>query len=171
MFFILKFFKKAIKILNSNATPAQIGAGVILGFFIGISPFWGLHKIIFFLMVLLLNVNMSAAFLSMLGFAVIGLILSPVSHSIGYKLLVETPALKDFWTNLYNTPVIPFTRFNNTAVLGSFILACLLSLPLFIGTKKFVVYYRESLASKVEKWKITKILKMSKIYKIYDAYR
>ncbi|MBN1385321.1 MAG: TIGR03546 family protein [Elusimicrobia bacterium] len=170
MLLLIKILKKTMAILNSNATPSQIAGGVVLGSFIGLAPFFCLHKLFVFLLIIFLNVNMGSAFLSILIFSVIGLLVDPLAHQIGYALLVKTSALADMWTALYNMPIVPFTRFYNTIILGSFVIALILILPVFFGTKKFVVYYREHLAKKVENWKIIKVFKLSGFYKLYSKF-
>ena len=171
MFILIKILKKIFTILHSNATPTQIGWGVVLGSFLGLAPFFSLHKLFIFLLILLLNVNMGAAFLSVLIFSFAGILTDPLAHQIGYSMLVDANALTGFWTNLYNMPIVPFTRFYNTIVMGSFVIALIAALPVFFSVKKFVVYYREHWANKVENWKIIKYFKLTKIFKIYSTYR
>ena len=113
---------------------------------------------------------MGSAFLSILIFSIIGLLTDLLAHQIGYALLVKTAALTGIWSTLYNIPIVPFTRFYNTIVLGNFIIALILILPVFFATKKFVVYYREHLAKKIENWKIMKVFKLSGFYKLYSGY-
>lgn len=167
MYLLLNILKKIIKILHSNDSPSQIAWGVVLGSFMGLAPFLCLHKLVILLMILLLNVNMGAAFLSVLIFSLIGVLTDPLANLIGYQLLVRSPGLTGMWTSLYNAPLVPFTKFNNTIVLGSFLLNIIFILPLLIFTEKFTVYYRKNLAQKVEKWKIMKLLKLSSVSKFY----
>ena len=48
-------------------------------------------------------------------------LLDPVFHSVGYVLLRDLDVLSGFWTFLFNLPIFPLTRFNNTVVLGCFV--------------------------------------------------
>ena len=54
-----------------------------------------------------------------------------VVDTLGLKLLRE-PALANLWTQLYNAPVLPWTRFNNSMVLGAAALSFIL-LPVWFG--------------------------------------
>ncbi len=54
-----------------------------------------------------------------------------VVDSLGLKLLRE-PALANLWTQLYNAPLVPWTRFNNSMVLGAAALSFIL-LPVWFG--------------------------------------
>lgn len=170
MLILIKILKKLFAILHSNATPSQIAGGVVLGSFMGLAPFLCLHKLVILLLIFFLNVNIGASFLSILIFSLAGLVTDPLAHHVGYALLVKTSALTGIWTALYNMPVVPFTRFYNTIVLGNFVIAVILILPVFLGAKKFVVYYREHLAKKVENWKIIKMLKFSGLYRLYSGF-
>ncbi|MDA3792542.1 MAG: TIGR03546 family protein [Elusimicrobia bacterium] len=161
-----KLIKKLIKALNADAEPGELAGGVILGLMLGLTPAFALHNLIVIGLIIILNVNISAAIFSSILFGIIGLFIDPLSGIIGEKLLLSG-ALQNFWTAAYNIPVIPLTGFNNTVVLGSFMISLILMVPLFILSKKFIVLYREKFASRVEKFKIVKLLKASKLYKIY----
>ncbi len=50
--------------------------------------------------------------------------------ALGVQLLRE-PALQSLWTEMYNAPLLPWTRFNNSMVLGAAVISFLL-LPLWI---------------------------------------
>lgn len=163
----IKILKKLLKLLHSNIDPAEIAGGFALGSIIGLTPLFALHNLLVFIGIILLNVNIASAFFGIMLFSIIGVFTDPVSHHIGYLLLVKAELLTPFWTTLYNMPIVPFTRFNNTVVLGSLVISLLVCIPLHIATKKFIVFYREKLAQKAQKWKIITILKSTGIYKLY----
>ncbi|MFH0948362.1 MAG: TIGR03546 family protein [Elusimicrobiota bacterium] len=171
MLILIKTLKSIFSILHSNTTPTQIGWGIVLGSFLGLAPFFCLHKLFILLLIFFLNVNRSAAFLSVLFFSLVGLLTDPMAHQIGYLLLVTTSSLTDFWTNLYNMPIVPFTKFYNTIVMGSFVINLIVALPVFFAVKKFIVYYREHWAKKVEDWKIIRYFKLTKFFEIYSGDR
>jgi uncharacterized protein (TIGR03546 family) len=95
----------------------------------------------------------------------------PFFHWLGFQILTEIDWLKDFWTTLYNAPVAPLTNFNNTVVIGSFITAIILALPIYFGIKKLIIQYRKHLHSKIEKIKIYQVLKQSSFIKLYTKLR
>ncbi|OGS26943.1 MAG: hypothetical protein A2297_01020 [Elusimicrobia bacterium RIFOXYB2_FULL_48_7] len=166
----MKLVRKILTILNSNISPFEIGYGVALGSIIGLTPFLALHNLVVFILIILLNVNISSALLAVAVFSIIGHFTDPIANLIGKLLLVKMDFLNPFWTNLYNMPIVPLTRFNNTVVLGSLVLSLVLFVPIAVLTIKFIVYYRSKLASKVAQWKIMKLFKLSPIYKIFSAY-
>ena len=71
----------------------------------------------------------------MLGWALfvpLGFMLDPVFHAIGLGLL-QAPSLRELWTSMYNTPLVPYTNFNNTIVLGSVVGWLALAVPIFFA--------------------------------------
>jgi len=166
----IKFLSKLIKVLNKGASPRQISGALAMGAIIGLTPSFLIGICVFFL-VLLVNVNISMAILSMAVFKLLAYAADPLAHELGYFLLVKAEPLKPLWTALYNAPFVPFTKFNNTVVMGSFAIGLLLFLPLFFLGAKFVTVYRSHLMQKVQNYKLVRILKTSKIYKFYENIR
>ncbi len=169
--FFLNIFGKILKILRSNQTPAQIAGGFVLGMLLGITPFWSLLNFLIVLVLILFNVNLSAAILGYAIFSAVVYLADPLFHSLGYGLLVELTFLRPFWTLLYNAPLLPFTRFNNTVYLGSLLVGLLLVIPVYWGVKRFVVQYRTRYEARVSNWKWVKALKASKVYHWYERLK
>jgi uncharacterized protein (TIGR03546 family) len=169
--FWINLVKGFIQILHSNITPGEIAFGVSIGLIVGLTPFSLILKLLFYIFLLIFNINRAATFLSIIIFSIIGHFIDPLSDKLGYLLLVKLEFLTPFWTTLYNTPLIPYTRFNNTLVLGSFVVSIIFFIPVYISTKKLVILYRTNIAKKVENTKIMKLFKLSAIYSIYDRYR
>ena len=169
--FVIKFLSDFVKILRAGQTPRQIAAGFALGSFVGLSPSLTLQGLAIWLIILILDVNLSAAILAFSLFSLIAFILDSVFHSFGYFLLVDVDALKGLWTALYNAPVAPLTRFNNTVVLGSFVGALVLFYPVFFSMKKFVLAYRDHLHPKIEQWKIYQIVSKNFVVQWYLKIR
>jgi len=158
-------------ILRAGASPSQIAGGVTLGMFLGFMPLLNLYSLLIIFLILILNVNLSMAIFSLTCFGLFSFLLDSVFHDIGYFLLVDVATLHEFWTILYNIPLFPFTRFNNTVVLGSFVTAMILSIPLFVLARIGVIGYREKLEPKIKKFKIVTVIQGSSIYKLYEKIR
>jgi len=169
--FWLKLVTNFIKILREGQTPAQVAGGFALGFILGLSPMFTLQGALVWLIILVLDVNLSAATFSLGLFALIAYIFDPLFHRLGYFLLVDINGLKGLWTTLYNAPIAPLTRFYNTVVMGSFISALLFFIPVYIGMKKFVITYRATLGVKVAQWKIYQIIDRSSLVQWYKRVR
>jgi len=169
--FWIKFLRDFIKILRAGQTPAQIGGGFALGFILGLSPMLTLQGIAIWFIILVLDINLSAALLSVTLFSLVAFIIDPLFHHLGYFLLVDVEALRKIWTALYNAPIAPLTRFNNTVVLGSFVSAVVLCLPAYRGMKRFVIAYRAGVGAKIEQWKIYKVLRRNTLVRWYLKIR
>lgn len=168
----LQFISKFLRVLREGQTPAQIAGGFALGAMVGIHPGLTLQMMFLWLVIFMLNVNMSAAFLGVSVFALMAYLFDPFFHSLGYLLLVNDVAwLQESYRWMFNAPIAPLTRFYNTVVMGSFATGFLLFLPAYFGIKKFVVFYRESFHQTVEQWKIYQIVSKSKLYNWYVTVR
>lgn len=169
--FWIQFLTNFLKILRAGQTPRQIAGGFALGFIVGISPTLTLQGLFVWLIILVLDVNLSAALLSFTLFSLFAYILDPVFHSLGYFFLVDLASLKSLWTPLYNAPLAPLTRFYNTVVFGSFLTALVLSVPVYFGTGAFVVAYRAHIGAKIEQWKIFQVISKNFLVRWYLKIR
>jgi uncharacterized protein (TIGR03546 family) len=169
--FWLKFVVNFVKILRAGQTPAQVAGGFALGSILGLSPMLTLQGALVWLIILVLDVNISAATFSLGLFALFAYIFDPIFHRLGYFLLVNFDALKGLWTTLYNAPIAPLTRFNNTIVMGSFVSAMLLFIPIYFGMKQFVIVYRSTLDARFQKLKIYKAIDKSSLVQWYKRIR
>jgi uncharacterized protein (TIGR03546 family) len=169
--FWLKFISGFIKVMRAGASPTQIAAGFAMGFLIGLMPFWTLQGVLIFSVVLLINVNLSAATFAMFVASFVAFLFDPWFHDLGFYALTGIPALHGAWTSLYNMPVAPLTRFNNTVVMGSFISGLVLLMPVYFGMKKLVVAYRSGLEEKIKKWKVVQVITGSKLWQWYERIR
>jgi uncharacterized protein (TIGR03546 family) len=150
--------KSIFTILQSENSPWQVAGGVAIGLFIGFSPFNGPQNYLFMVLLFFTNVNVASATLATALFSGLAVLLDPLAHRLGYALLVSNPDLTPFWTTLFNLPIVPFTRFNNTVVLGSFVLALILVLPVIFLTRGLILYYRAHWQERVAKVGVVKWL-------------
>ena len=102
-------------------------------------------------------------------FAMVGFMLDPVFDIIGGQVL-EIEALSGVYTMMYNMPIIPFTKFYNSVVMGAGVVSiALFPIVFFIG-KKFIYKYREVVLSRLKETKIWKAVKATAFYKWYAKY-
>lgn len=167
----LQIIKGFIQVLRSGQTPRQVAGGFALGAIVGLMPFFTLQGLFLWLIIFALDVNLSAAFLAVALFSLFAYILDPLFHALGYFLLSDSAALHSFWTSLYNAPIAPLTRFNNTVVLGSLVAGLLLFLPVYFGMRRFVLAYRSHLHTKVERLKIYQVISKSTLVKWYNKVK
>lgn len=154
--FFLKLLKQIVVIFQTDISPNQVAWGFALGAILGLVPNMFM-KLVLFIVIMMFRVNISAAFLAWAVYEILSFALDPLFDVVGYQLLT-IGSLNAFYTYLYNLPVVPFTKFNNTVVMGSLVVGIILIIPNMIIAKKLLVYYRTHLREKVSKWKIVKIL-------------
>jgi uncharacterized protein (TIGR03546 family) len=133
----------------------------------GLTPTTSPHNLLVLLALLLFKVNIAAAILSWAVFSIFAYALDPLFHQIGLFLLTGLGNLKELWTVLYNTPLIPYTRFNNTLMLGSLIFSLLAFYPVYFVGLTTVVKYRETIMESLNRWKVIQAVKASKLYNWY----
>ena len=167
---IIGTLSKVVKILHSDASPTQVAGGACLGMVMGLTPLFSVHNLIVLFVVLIVRVNWGSVTLSWLLFSILGYLLDPISHMVGLKLL-KLNALFDFWTYLYNVPLMTWTGFNNSITLGSLVISLAFFIPLFLFARWFVIGYRGNLKVKIEKLWLVKVVKGSTVYRLYARVR
>jgi uncharacterized protein (TIGR03546 family) len=164
---LLKILGKLIKVLQSGGSPRQIAWGFALGTFLGFTPLLSLHNLGIVFLICIFNVNISASLLGWLLCGILAFFLDPLFHAVGFGVLVQIGFLQPLWTDLYNAPIAPLTRFNNTVVMGSFVFSLVMFLPGYFLFKGFVHQYRTSWEKKVQKWKLIQIFNRSTFVQWY----
>jgi len=159
---------KLLKILNSEQEPVQISMGFAFAMVAGFTPVLSLHNLVLLLCVLTLRVNLSAFFLAWVFFASLGLLLDPLFHQLGLSLL-NAPDLQNVWTSMYNSGIWRLTRFNNTIVMGSFVVAVAFFLPLLFTGNFLIRRYRDVVLVWVRNLRIVQLCKASKWFKRFRA--
>ena len=123
-----------------------------------------LHIIIFFF-----RVQAGAAFTSAFFFKLIAWPFDPAFDKIG-SVILEMPALKHIFTELYNMPIVPFTKFYNSVVMGAGVLAIALFPIVFIIMRILIIKYRQKVVAKFQDTKFWKAVKATSLYKWYAKY-
>jgi len=166
---LIKQIFNFIKLLNSDTGTHQIAAGITMGMILGFTPAFSLQTVLVFLCLFFFRVQVGVAFLSALVFAVPAYFLDPVFHRVGMTVL-ELPNLRPLYTTLYNMPIVPLTRFNNSIVMGSGVIALALAPICFPIVSKLVQLYREKIIVRFENTRLWKAAKASSLYKWYVKY-
>jgi uncharacterized protein (TIGR03546 family) len=78
--------------------------------------------------------------------------------------------LAPIFTVLYDTPLVPFTRFNNSMVLGGLLMGLLAYTPVFVLVRVLVKSYRKNLQPRLAKSRaVHLLLKMPLVGKLFQA--
>lgn len=170
MLTLLKLLQSLVKTLHSEGTPGQVAAGIALGSALGLTPLMNLHNLIVFALIVILNVSFGGGMLGWALFVPVGFALDPAFHRIG-RALLEWPALHPTWESWYNTPLVPYTNFNNTVVLGSVVGWLVLLIPIFLLSRFGVARYRATIGERVRRSKFYQAITASKVYNAYRLFR
>lgn len=165
---MIAMLAKLLKALNSDSAPGQIALAFALGLITGLTPLLSLHNALIVLIACIVRINFGAFMLATLFFSGLAYLLDPAAIVVG-ELLLSYPGAQAFFTELYQSDFWRATRFNNTLVLGSLVIALLAFIPLLLISRALIIAYRHKLMAWVETLKITKALKASKFYKVYQA--
>lgn len=171
MLTLLKLLQSLVRTLHSEGAPWQIAAGVMLGAALGLTPLLSGHNLVIVLLICVLNVSVGAALLGLALFAPLGFLLDPAFDRIGRQLLVDTPALEPVWTTLYNVPVVPYTSFNNSIVLGSLVAWLVLAAPIYALAYTGVLRYRATVGERVRRSRFYQVVTTSRLYNVYTWFR
>jgi uncharacterized protein (TIGR03546 family) len=133
------------------------------------TPAFSLQSVLVFICIFLFRIQIGAALISAFFFKFVAFLLDPVFHITGAAVL-ELPALKGLFTTLYNMPVIPYTRFNNTIVMGSAVISILCIPLVFFGSRQLVEKYRATVVARFKDTKFWKALQATSLYKWYYKY-
>lgn len=169
MTLILKQIFSLLKLLNSDTGENQIAMGIAMGLILGFSPVFSLQTVLVFICLFFFRIQMGAAFVSAFFFALIAYIFDPLCNSLG-QVVLELEFLKGFYTTLYNMPIVPFTKFYNSIVMGSFVVALILFPFVFLGSKILIKKYRKTVVEKIKDTKFFKALKATALFKWYAKY-
>lgn len=169
MTLLIKQILNLIRLLHSDTGQNQIAAGLAFGVFLGFAPFLSIQTLFVLFIVFIFRVQLGAAFLAAFFFKFVAYLTDPIADPIG-KTILELPALRELWSSMYNVPILPMTRFNNSVVMGSFIISIVLCPLLFVVFKKLIVQYQNTVVQKFQSSKVWKAFKATKLYDLYTKY-
>jgi uncharacterized protein (TIGR03546 family) len=169
MTILLKQIFGLIKLLNSDKGTNQIAAGAACGLILGLTPALSLQSLLVFVCLFFFRIQIGAAFLAAFFFAIPAYLFDPLLHQVGVWVL-EQPSLRPVFTELYNMPIVPFTRFYNTVVMGSGVVAIACAPLIFILSKILIQKYRDTVVARFGKSKAWHVLKASTFYQWYQRY-
>jgi len=165
----LSSLRSVVLALHGGSDPRHLAAGFALGAALGLVPKGNLFALVFFLLFFVFNVDSGMAALSAVVFTAVGYLIDPAAHAVG-RALLTAGFLRPLWTALYDLPVVPLTRFNNTVVLGNLVIGLLLYPFLYYAALRAVRAYHERYKERVERWKIVQAFKGWGWYQSYHRW-
>jgi uncharacterized protein (TIGR03546 family) len=170
MTLLLKQIFSFFQLLNSETGTNQLAAGLACGLILGFSPFLSIQTLVILFLVFFFRIQMGAAFLSAFFFKFVAYIFDPVADQLG-RAVLETESLRPLFTEMYNMPLVPMTRFNNSIVMGSMIVGLILVIPAFFVFRALILKYRATFVVRFKGTKIWKSFAATKIYAWYSKYQ
>jgi uncharacterized protein (TIGR03546 family) len=160
---MLTMLAKLLKVLNSQASPWQIGWAIGLGLLAGLLPF-GLLTLMIVLLVCLLTVNLST-FLLVWGLCSgLMLLFGEALEALTWQY-AQSPALL---TLLAQSDTLQLFHLHHTLVLGAFVLGIVLLVPVAWLSTVLIKQYRTKVMTKLQQWKIVQMLKASNLVQLYE---
>lgn len=169
MTLLLKQIFAFLRMLNSDTGHNQLAAGLACGVILGFAPFFSLQTLLIFTLVFFFRIQLGAAFLSAFFFKFVAFLIDPVADHLG-RWFLELEALRPLFVSLYNMPIIPLTRFNDSIVMGSMLISIALAIPGYFVFKTIIVKYRVHIVQRFEQSKIWKAFTATKFYNWYCTY-
>lgn len=155
---MIQVIAKLIVALNGNVKASQIAAGFSWGLLLALIPTGNLLWLALFLISFALKHHQATKLFVMLIVKLLfPLVVMPID-SLGWWIL-NLEVLRPYFITLSNIPFVPFTKFNNTLVMGGFCAGIGLFIPSFILMRLFVPLYRNTIAPKIRDNKLVQSLK------------
>lgn len=160
---MLTLLAKILKVLNSEASPWQIGWAIGFGLLAGLLPF-GLLTVVILLIVCLFTINLST-FLLVWGLCTGLMFIFGSALETWTWQYAQQPGLLQL---LASTETLQLFHLHHTLVLGAFVLGLLLLLPITWLSSLLVKQYRLRVMTRMQKWKIVQMLNASKLVQLYQ---
>ena len=157
MFLILRPLRLLFKALVIESTPTQMSYGLALGMLMGIVPKGNLLAIVIGFCVAATRVNLAVAACAAVTLTLMSAWFDSTFDQVGVFVLSQ-PGLRGFWEAVYDTPLMPWTDFNNSIVMGSFVCGLIMLWPVHRISRPVFQKYSEKLARHIRHWWITKVL-------------
>ncbi len=127
---ILRSFRFLTQALTAESAAERISMGVAMGILIGLVPKGNLLCLCFVVLAFVVRINLLAVLVTTAVASFAAFVIEPALHEIGYGVL-SISSLQPLFASLYDTPWIPWTRFNNTVVMGGLLIGLVQLLPTY----------------------------------------
>jgi uncharacterized protein (TIGR03546 family) len=138
-------------------SPRVLAASLVMGLVIGFIPKDSLIAPILGIFLLAFRFNLTLATASAAFFSGVAAALDPVADALGRAVLTH-PSFVGLWAWLYELPLAPWTRFNNTVVMGSLLLALGLASPAYMVALQLVEKYRPTVLEWIKRLHVDELL-------------
>jgi uncharacterized protein (TIGR03546 family) len=169
MTLLLKQVFAFLRLLNSDTATTSLAAGLSLGIVLGFSPLLSLQAILLIVLCLFVRIQLGALLVSAFFFKFVAYLFDPVTDALG-RAILESSGLRSLFVNLYNIPLVPLTRFNNSVVMGSAAVGLILAVPMFFVFRAIILKYRELVVARIKGTKWWKAMQATAFFKWYATF-
>ena len=124
---IWKLFRQSLRGIDSNR---QLALGIMFGMIIGMIPKDSLFCYAFIIVMMLTTADLFCAIFAGFFFTWISYVATPLTDQLGLWALTLHP-IESFWASLEGLPLMGWTRFENTVVMGSLLAAVVCAWPVY----------------------------------------
>ena len=168
---VINWIAKLIAGLVANRRPGEVGAGIAFGLLLALLPPGNLLWPVVLVLTLFLKLNLGAELAALGIFRLLVPVADPLLDELGFRILTS-PALRATWAALYDVPLLPFTRFNNSLVMGGLVAGLALWVPVFFLARVGVVAFRTHVQPKIAESRIVKAFtRIPLVSKFSQAFR
>jgi uncharacterized protein (TIGR03545 family)/uncharacterized protein (TIGR03546 family) len=139
---------RRIAALLGGRKTGHVAAGFGWGLFLAFLPMGGFFWVFFLILSFFLRHNHVIKLLVMLGFKLILPLAAPLVDALGWALL-HLEGLQGFFTALYNMPLVPLTKFNNTMTAGGLAGGFILGILSYMAVCALAPVCRNTLGPKI----------------------
>jgi uncharacterized protein (TIGR03546 family) len=154
---MIKGIAKLILALNGNVSKTQIAAGFAWGILLGLVPAGNAFWIVLFLISFFFTHHHGGKIAALAIIKILYPIVVYPIDGVGWFVL-HIDSLRDLFIQLYNMPFVPFTKFNNTLVMGGLVSGLILWLPIFFLFIALIPLYRNTIGPKIRNSKIVRAI-------------
>jgi uncharacterized protein (TIGR03546 family) len=158
-------------LLGLQISAAEVAGGVCLAMFMGFVPFNGAMTVFLFILFFFLRINRLSTMLMFPFFKLLYIVaVGHVTGRLGEYLLIKADYLNGFWAGLVNLPIVAYLDMNNTLVAGGIVFSAVLSVPVYLVTKKLYRIYIENYVKRFLALKsVQKFFRYTHVHKIIFA--
>lgn len=137
-----------IELLSQHRTPGAIAGGMAFGTMLGLMPKDSLVAVCILLLIAILPINQLLACVATLGLTLVESLTWSVTDRIGF-LTLNLDIVSSLIGSLYQFPLAPWLRLENTVVMGSLILGVATWMPCFLLTYRISTRIQQSISNEV----------------------
>lgn len=152
---VINWIAKLVAGLIANRRPGEVAAGIAFGLLLALVPAGNLLWIGLFVVTFFLKLNLGAELAALGVLRLVVPTADPLLDQIGFAVL-NAPELDTLWRALAEIPLVAFTRFNNSIVMGGLVAGVALWLPVFFLSRAGVVVFRARIQPRIAESRIVK---------------